>query len=30
VALDGIAWQETYPMDFYAKDGGAWTVYHKP
>lgn len=29
VALDGIAWQETYPMDFYAKDGGAWAVYHK-
>lgn len=29
VALEGIGWQEVYPMDFYAKEGGAWTVYHK-
>jgi len=29
VALERVSWQETYPMDFYANDGGAWTVYHK-
>jgi len=28
VALDGISWQELYPMDYYAKDGGAWSNYH--
>eukprot|EP01116_Phalansterium_solitarium_P007440 TRINITY_DN20100_c0_g1_i1.p1 TRINITY_DN20100_c0_g1~~TRINITY_DN20100_c0_g1_i1.p1 ORF type:complete len:449 (+),score=140.11 TRINITY_DN20100_c0_g1_i1:63-1409(+) len=26
VALNAIAWQPVYPMDFYAKDGGTWTV----
>jgi len=29
VALGGIDWQATYPMDFYARDGGKWTVYSK-
>jgi len=30
VALKTIEWQQTYPMDFYAKDGlGPWTVNHE-
>ena len=30
VAFQGTEWKSVYPMDFYAKDGGAWTVYHQP
>lgn len=30
VAFGAAQWkEESYPMDFYAKDGGEWTVYHK-
>uniref|UniRef100_A0A7S4IJV5 2-(3-amino-3-carboxypropyl)histidine synthase subunit 1 n=1 Tax=Vannella robusta TaxID=1487602 RepID=A0A7S4IJV5_9EUKA len=29
VAWQGTEWKEIYPMDFYAKDGGAWSVYHQ-
>lgn len=29
VLLQDIEWQTVYPMDFYAKDGGKWAVYHK-
>jgi 2-(3-amino-3-carboxypropyl)histidine synthase len=29
VALGGADWQAVYPMDFYARDGGQWTVYHR-
>mmetsp|Transcript_48888 Transcript_48888/g.122992 ORF Transcript_48888/g.122992 Transcript_48888/m.122992 type:complete len:461 (+) Transcript_48888:80-1462(+) len=27
VALGAIEWQSVYPMDFYAHDGGEWSVY---
>eukprot|EP00742_Colponemidia_sp_Colp-10_P007240 GILJ01007782.1.p1 GENE.GILJ01007782.1~~GILJ01007782.1.p1 ORF type:complete len:445 (-),score=65.33 GILJ01007782.1:16-1305(-) len=27
VAFANATWKEVYPMDFYSKDGGAWTVY---
>jgi len=31
VALEAMAWQETYPMDFYATNSlGPWTPNHKP
>jgi len=31
VALEAAAWQETYPMDFYATNSlGPWTPNHKP
>jgi len=29
VALGATAWQERYPMDFYARGSGAWTNYYK-
>ncbi|EGG16357.1 diphthamide biosynthesis protein 1 [Cavenderia fasciculata] len=29
VALGGIEWQSIYPMDFYSKNGGKWSNYHK-
>lgn len=29
VMLQGTQWQQIYPMDFYARDGGQWTVYYK-
>jgi len=29
VAIRDIEWQEVYPMDFYARDGGKWTVNYK-
>jgi 2-(3-amino-3-carboxypropyl)histidine synthase len=28
VAFGGTAWKDVYPMDFYSKDGGAWSVYY--
>ena len=27
VALDETEWQDEYPMDFYLRQGGSWTVY---
>jgi len=30
VAFGSQPYLETYPMDYYAKDGGAWSVYHNP
>jgi 2-(3-amino-3-carboxypropyl)histidine synthase len=27
VALQATEWKEEYPMDFYSKSGGAWSVY---
>lgn len=29
VALGAIQWQDIYPMDFYRRDGGSWSNYHK-
>eukprot|EP01090_Pellita_catalonica_P005746 TRINITY_DN15983_c0_g1_i1.p1 TRINITY_DN15983_c0_g1~~TRINITY_DN15983_c0_g1_i1.p1 ORF type:complete len:408 (+),score=66.27 TRINITY_DN15983_c0_g1_i1:40-1263(+) len=29
VALKGVEWLPRYPMDFYAHDGGRWSVYYK-
>jgi 2-(3-amino-3-carboxypropyl)histidine synthase len=29
VAFGAVSWQEIYPMDYYSKDGGHWSVYHK-
>jgi len=29
VALQSTVWLPVYPMDFYSKEGGSWTVYHK-
>ena len=29
VALNGVEWKEVYPMDFYSKEGGAWTNFAK-
>lgn len=26
VALGAVEWLDVYPMDFYAEDGGEWTV----
>ena len=28
VCLDTTAWKETYPMDYYAKEGGSWANYN--
>lgn len=28
VAFGSQEWLEIYPMDYYAKDGGPWSVYH--
>eukprot|EP00002_Diphylleia_rotans_P032801 TRINITY_DN6918_c0_g1_i1.p1 TRINITY_DN6918_c0_g1~~TRINITY_DN6918_c0_g1_i1.p1 ORF type:complete len:431 (-),score=109.41 TRINITY_DN6918_c0_g1_i1:82-1374(-) len=30
VALKVVEWQKDYPMDFYSKDGGSWTVNYQP
>jgi len=30
VALEATAWQSCYPMDYYAKEGGAWSNYATP
>ena len=29
VAIGATEWRERYPMDFYSKEGGHWTNYHK-
>ncbi len=29
VAFGAAQWRSIYPMDFYSKTGGPWTVYHK-
>eukprot|EP01125_Pyxidicula_operculata_P014627 TRINITY_DN488_c0_g1_i4.p1 TRINITY_DN488_c0_g1~~TRINITY_DN488_c0_g1_i4.p1 ORF type:complete len:165 (+),score=37.95 TRINITY_DN488_c0_g1_i4:97-591(+) len=30
VAFGSVEWKDdSYPMDFYSKDGGEWSVYHK-
>lgn len=29
VAVGATEWRERYPMDFYSKEGGHWTNYHK-
>ena len=29
VALNQVAWQSVYPMDYYADAGGRWSNYHK-
>ena len=28
VAFGGCDWKSVYPMDFYSKEGGSWTVYY--
>lgn len=29
VAFNGSQWLDIYPMDFYSKEGGQWSVYYK-
>lgn len=29
VAMGKSSWQSIYPMDFYSKDGGQWSVYYQ-
>lgn len=28
VALKSTTWKDVYPMDFYSRNGGSWSVYH--
>ncbi|XP_049851441.1 2-(3-amino-3-carboxypropyl)histidine synthase subunit 1-like [Schistocerca gregaria] len=30
VAFGNQPWKDTYPMDYYSKDGGSWSVYYSP
>lgn len=30
VALGAVEWKSTYPMDYYAQNGGVWSNYYTP